>query len=211
MIDIRHEAPARQTRSRVRGGKTVMRDPSTITGIVLHQVGMMLPITARQIKRSGGDRVLAKARRMARMPVHGAASICGIAVLTRPLESYLYSANNGFNSTTLSVEFEGRYPGLDDGSVPTSLVCAGVELLREIVREGRALGMPLQWVYAHRQSSPSRRADPGEQLWRLMMPVAEDLGLKARPELRLRSTSKKAPGWGRPIPVEWDRDGVGRY
>lgn len=187
-----------------------MRDPSKITGIVLHQVGMMLPITARQIRRSGGDRALAKARRMARMPVHGAASVCGLAVLTRPLESYLYAAN-GFNATTLSVEFEGRYPGLDDGSVPSMLVCAGVELLREIVREGRALGMPLQWVYAHRQSSPSRRADPGEQLWRAMKPVAESFGLKARPGLRLKSTSKKAPGWGRPIPGKWDPCGVGPY
>lgn len=210
MIDLRHEAPDRQTRSKVRIGKTVMRDPSTITGLVLHQTGTMLPITARQIRRSGGDRVLAKARRMARMPVHGAASACGLAVLTRPLESYLYAAN-GFNETTLSIEFEGRYPGLDDGSVPSSLICAGVELIREIVREGRALGMPLEWFYAHRQSSPSRRADPGEQLWRMMKPVAESFGLTSVPELRLRSTSKKAPGLGRAIPEDWDADGVGRY
>ncbi len=86
---------------------------------------------------------------------------------------------------------------------------ANVQALALNVREGRKLGMPIEYVHAHRQSSATRRADPGEELWKRVVlefgvPV---LGLTTEPARTLPGRN----GDGRPIPLEWDPDGVGSY
>ena len=69
--------------------------------------------------------------------------------------------------------------------------------IARLVAMGRAEGMPIEFVHAHRQSSASRRSDPGERLWReVVLYMAPELGLRCEPALALRD--------GRPIPREWD-------
>jgi hypothetical protein len=65
--------------------------------------------------------------------------------------------------------------------------------------------MPIEYIHAHRQSSGTRRSDPGEELWQKVVlefavPV---LGLKTEPSRVLKD--------GRPIPESWDLDGSGAY
>ncbi len=55
--------------------------------------------------------------------------------------------------------------------------------------------MPLERVLAHRQSSASRRSDPGEGIWRLLEPVARELGLDPAFDWTVAD--------GRPIPEAW--------
>jgi len=95
--------------------------------------------------------------------------------------------------------------GGEPQEVTGEIVVAGRAAIAWLVREGRKLGCPIEFVWAHRQSSASRQSDPGEELWRRIVldwavPV---LGLKTQPG--------RVWGDGRPIPVEWDPDGVGSY
>lgn len=79
-----------------------------------------------------------------------------------------------------------------------------------LVEEGRALGMPIEFMWAHRQST-AKPSDPGEELWQRVgvefgMKV---LGLKPQCDLKLKDRSGN---WGKTIPIEWaGTDGVGHY
>lgn len=229
-FDMRDEMPEPQKKARVRDGKTVMRSARAVTGIVVHQTATPFDVAAYQVAQAGGDANLAlRMRVQGRIgpdykPVacHAMAFRRGWAVLTRPLRSYVHHGN-GLNSSTLGVEIEGRYPGLEDdpetatpehmrttwGGEPqdvTDLVVdAARETLRRLLIAARAEGMPIRWIYAHRQSSIDRRSDPGSELWRRVVleyavPV---LGLETKPSL--------TTGDGRPIPEKWDPNGLGAY
>jgi hypothetical protein len=69
--------------------------------------------------------------------------------------------------------------------------------LQEAARLIAASGKRLE-LQAHRQWSGMRGRDPGEEVWRTLRPVADELGLVVDPELRFKA--KK----GLPIPREWD-------
>lgn len=225
-LDLRLEAPRAQPKTRIRHGDTVMRDPKTVTGIVVHQMATRLGVSKRLLEQAGWDRRLAEGRRAARTACHGAAMRSGLSVLTRPLGSYLWHGN-AFNRYSLGLEIEGLYPGLRDNlktvrrvvrhrvdPVTDELVLAARSTLTWMVEEGRAEGMPIRFIWAHRQSSPTRRSDPGEELWqRVVLDYAVPvLGLETQNEVKLESKSKKSRGWGNRIPQEWDREhGVGGY
>jgi len=146
----------------------------------------------------------------------------GYFVAAHPLRAYVNHGNR-FNASSLGLEIDGRYPGLMDdpetaaredlrttwGGEPTTLtdetVRAACAALGWLVTEGRAEGMPIEYVVAHRQSSDTRRSDPGEEIWRrvvLDFAVAE-LGLTPIRDSKWRE--------GSPIPIEWDPDGIGSY
>lgn len=229
-FDMRGEMPEPQGKARVRQGRTVLRSARAVTGIVIHQTATPFSVSSDMIRQAGGDADLALRMRVQgrldplRRPVacHGMVFRRGWAVLTRPLRSYVYHGN-GLNSSTLGIEFEGRYPGLEDDpstatlehmkttwggkpqDVTDELVAAGRELLAWMVAEGRAEGMPIQWIYAHRQSSADRRSDPGSELWRRIVLefAVPELGLETRPQM--------TTGDGAPIPLEWDPAGKGHY
>lgn len=195
------------------GGKPVIREPSQVTGITIHQTAAKYGVAPYQIHAAGGDERLALARRSLRVACHVMAFHNGFLAWPNPLEWYVYHGN-GFNAFELGIEIDGNYPGVRGGKtwngkkateVTPNLITAaraGIELL---VREGRKLGMPIEYIHAHRQSSATRRDDPGEELWELVVlefavPV---LGLKVERQRVLRD--------GRPIPLEWDPDGYGAY
>lgn len=198
---------------RLDNGRPLEREPEMVTGITIHQTAVKYGVVESQIKAAGGHKDAALARRSLQVACHVMAFHDGFIAWPCPLPWYVYHGN-GFNSYELGIEIDGNYPGLADGKtwngkkatvVTEPLIRAaraGVELL---VREGRKLGMPVEYIHAHRQSSKRRRGDPGEELWRRVVTeyAVPELGLKTRP--------REFIGTGRPIPVDWDDEGTGLY
>ena len=207
---------------RIIRGKVAKRDMRTITGVTIHQTACVFGVSDAGVKRASGDVELATARRALGVACHGLAFTGGFYALPNPLDWYVWHAN-ALNETTLGLEVEGLYAGLEDDpdTVPREdlettwngppmkltdeTVASARACLARLVNEARAAGAPLTNVFAHRQSSDTRRSDPGEAIWQKVVldyavPV---LGLTAKPSAVF--------GPGRPIPVEWAPDGVRRY
>jgi peptidoglycan hydrolase-like protein with peptidoglycan-binding domain len=204
----------KQTKFKRAGGEPVVRDPELVTGITVHQTAVPYSVVNYQIQGAGGDENLALARRSLQVACHVMAFRKGFIAAPNPLEWYVFHGNAPFNTTELGIEIDGRYPGLIGGKtwdkktaspVTDTLIqaaCAGIEFL---VREGRRAGMPIEHIHAHRQSSASRRSDPGEELYRR---VVLDYAVA---ELGLISHPREVFGDGRPVPTEWDPSGHGSY
>ncbi len=229
IIDLRSEQQPDDGRTKLRNGRTVMRDPVGITGVVLHQTACVFDVSDRAVARAGGDRRLALGRRVVRgvgmspgVPAHAIAMREGFVVRAFDLAAYCYHAH-GLNSFTLGLEIEGLYSGLldDPATLPNEqrittpgrigvrddfdalTIAAAKAALRFLVEQGRREGMPLAFLYAHRQSSSTRRADPGAEIWSVLEPYAISLGLEPR--------WTYVTGDGRPVPREWSARGLGRY
>lgn len=199
--------------SKVARGKTLVRDPRTITGVVIHQTACVFgPANDRQ-----------KAyRRALGIPAHVVGFRDGTFVVPADPLWYLYTSN-GFNSFTYGVELEGQYPGLLDdpktpkredeattwGGTATPLDDRAIETFRAsvkwIVEEGRRLGSPLKHVYAHRQSNGQKPSDPGAAIWKHV--VLE----YAVPVLGLEPENARTIEDGRAIPQGWDSRSSARY
>ena len=206
LLDLRHKAPRAQKRSKRRlgVGPTVMRDPATVDGIVLHQAAVQWGARPEHRREAEGDERLAIALRVVEdVPAHAVAMQSGDVILRSPLAAYLYHAN-GLNGRSLGVEVEGLYDGVEVvGAHPPPTprtITAARRAVVELVLRGRELGMPIRYIWAHRQSSPARRADPGSVIWREVGLWAVDaLDLETQP--RETWVSRGRPG--RPIPEAW--------
>lgn len=127
---------------------------------------------------------------------------------------------NGFNTTTIGIEMDGMYAGVEGDertfwrpknepnrqpqSPTNELVEAAKAAIRWIRDEVARHGARLELLVAHRQSSKDRQADPGSALWqRVAMPLHEELGLSD-------GGAGYKLGNGLPIPERWDasRHGV---
>lgn len=218
--DLRHEQtnpPKTKTKKhRVRSDGTVVeRRLSSIDAVVLHQTATPFSASSASVAKAGGDEDLALARRALGVACHAMAFRRGFYVLPCPLSWYVYHGN-GFNSRSLGLEVEGLYagiegdpktiPGKDDpNELDERTIASARAALRALVEEGRALGCPIRYVLAHRQSSKTRRADPGSAIWR-------EVGLWSVGALGLEVQSGLVEGDGRPIPEAWDPTCVGaRY
>lgn len=214
LVPQQTDPPADPTKWKVQGGKVVVRDPATVSGIMLHQTGVWYSVSSQQVSAAGGDRHAALHTRGLNVACHtiafdgkGANLQCGHGVATAPLAWYCYQANTA-NAESVGLEVEGVYPGLESpGCVMPSqrVIDAARAAVRYMVETGRAAGMPLRYIWAHRQSSANRRGDPGEALWR---EVALDYAVA---ELGLETQPSRTWGDGRPIPVEWQLNGEGKY
>lgn len=224
LYDLRSEQsePAPRSRRDWRG-RTVHRRVSRITGIVIHQTAVSFGVSAAQVRRAGGDEQLALARRGLKVPAHIEAFRSGVVAVTDELTAYLHHAGP-LNRISDALEIDGLYPGLLDRpeTVPREdlrttwgdkepqrfegpVVEAAKTALVWYVTQLRVLGGRPRFIWAHRQSSSTRRADPGEEIWRkLVVEFAE-------PELGLEAQPRRTWGDGRPIPVDWDERGLGRY
>jgi hypothetical protein len=114
----------------------------------------------------------------------------------------------GLSDTTIGIEIEGNYPGIKGdmstlwkgGGGPHTLnpnMMLAIEevfifLLIEFTRNGKTL----DHIYAHRQSTNSRIADPGQEIWEAVaIPWEKRLGINLNNDLVF--------GTGRAIPKQW--------
>lgn len=221
--DLRDERVALAPKVRLVRGRPATRAPETITTIVIHQMAADFGVSVPQLRAARGDRSLALARRALGIACHAAAFGSGEVVLAAPLRWHV-NHGNGYNACSVGLEIDGRHPGLDDdpstapvredlrttwGGEPSEWGAEQIEAAREalrwLVEQARAEGCPITRIVAHRQSSATRRSDPGQRIWR-------DVVLTfAVPELGLWTDPADAVGDGRPIPREWDPAGVGAY
>jgi hypothetical protein len=127
---------------------------------------------------------------------------------------------NGWNNGTVGIEIDGLYAGVegdpstvwDDPSTPThekamlvtpETVKATQEAVRWIISEIVKNGGAVNALVAHRQSSNSRRNDPGSSIWKkIALPLSAELGLSD-------GGAGFKLGNGYPIPVEWDPSRTG--
>ena len=215
MYDLRNEPwELRAARKfRRKQGRPVIRDPRSVTGITIHQTAAKFGVAPYQVHAAGGDTKLALARRSLRVACHVMTFHDGFLAWPNPLSWYVYHGN-GFNAFELGIEIDGCYPGVVGGKTwngkkPTETTDISIRAaragIRHLVLEGRALGMPIEYIHAHRQSSATRRDDPGEELWKKV--VLE----YAIPVLGLKVERGRVLKDGRPIPQEWDFYGMGKY
>jgi hypothetical protein len=173
------------------------RPANSIDGIVIHQTAVAYGVTAAAVKAAGGDPVKAKHRRALDVAAHMTAFSTGYAVLAHPLDWYVYHGNS-LNARSLGLEIEGLYPELqgDKELLTGNVLQAAREGLTYLVTTARSKLMPIKWVWAHRQSSLTREADPGEEIWRkLILDFAvSTLGLVPQPDF---------VSGGKPLPPEW--------
>jgi len=201
--DLRGEpGRMRPGRQKIYRGSAVLREPATVTGITIHQTACLLPGT-RADRADHGDEG-GSARRYLAIPCH-ALSGDGWFATGHDLRTYLYHAN-GLNRCDLGLEVEGLYPGVVGGRTwrnfpATEWIQGRIDAAREaltwLVAEGRALGMPIRYVHAHRQSSPTRASDPGEAIWRS---VVEEYAV---PILGLEPEYERTWGEGQKVDPRW--------
>jgi hypothetical protein len=221
VIDISHlqtDPPQSPEIYRKSAGRPVERDPSTIDSIVIHQAATDFHVSSGQVANAGGDRHEALHRRALTVASHAtvfggeAAGVdCGHAVISKPLRWYVNHADQ-LNSRSLGLEIEGRYPlHMDAPMMSDRLVYAAREGVRALWQKGRDEGMPIRYIWAHRQSNKDRGGDPGEEIWKRV--VLE----YAVPVLGLEPLPDAVVGDGRPIPDGWQdvtfvrgESGVGR-
>lgn len=198
-------------------GKVKERDPKTVRGLVVHQTAVELGVSASQVKAAGGDRELAKHTRMLNIPAHAISSQTGKFVVHCPLTWWAYHGH-GFNEYSLGLEMEACLPGLKgkptwNKKPPTVItpefIAACRSALGYLYEEGKALGMPIEFVWAHRQST-AKPSDPGQELWEAVVIdfAVKDLKLKPQYDLVLKDRSGKK---GQPIPRDWDPSASAKY
>lgn len=214
LYDLRASAPDPHPKAKkTSGGKTLRRAPAAIDSIVLHQTAVSFA------QPKGTVREIDLANRAHKVACHAMAFRAGFLTAAAPLDWYIYHADRA-NAWSLGLEVDGNYPGLVGREVgsgtETPLTDATIRAARAgvkwLMEEGRRLGMPIRYIWAHRQFDSWRRADPGQGLWKAVVveyavPV---LGLEVLYGETL-SHPKGSSRRGKPVPAEWDPNGVGRY
>lgn len=180
---------------------------SKVTGITLHQTACLLGERAERWLNVGAHYGVTRGGQQFRLHdetdriVHG----------------------HDWNAQCVGIECDGLYAGVegdiatvwDDPStkfreqpmkVTGELIAATIATCRRIKARIEAGGGKLRVIVSHRQSSSSRRSDPGEAIWKAVaLPLIAEWGLSdGGPGFKL--------GDGRPNPEAWDPSRTGeRY
>lgn len=196
LVDIRGTHPSPKLYSR-------KRKWSEITGVTLHQTGCDMPENPAAWKR---------------LNAHIGILRSGICVIVNKSTDMIYHAQ-GLSPSTIGIEIEGNFCGIagnkktlwKGGGGPHTLTDKMIDALYiafDFIRqEFRYAERPWLQIHAHRQSSRSRRGDPGSEIWqKVAMPWAARLGL---------SEYDGGAGWhkpkGLPIPQTWNPEYKGKY
>jgi N-acetyl-anhydromuramyl-L-alanine amidase AmpD len=172
------------------------RPIASVTGVCLHQTACML-----------GERP----ERYDSVGAHFAVTRGGKVIWMHDLDRKV-AHGNGWNNGTVGIEIDGLYAGVegdpstvwDDPSTPSHeqgmalmavTVSASLALVRWIKQQ---LGPQMNVIVAHRQSSSSRRNDPGSAIW-------QSIALRLHTELNCSDggIGFKLDG-GYAIPESWD-------
>lgn len=191
----------------LRGAWKVGRRPwSKTTGITLHQTACLL-----------GER----AARWDSVGAHVGITRGGQIIWLHDFDRVV-AHGNGWNAQCVGIEIDGLFAGVegdlstvwDDPSTPhreqphvltDAQVTATLAAIHMIVERVEINGGAVRALVSHRQSSATRRNDPGSAVWqRIALPASAAHGL-----------SDGGPGFaigdGRPNPREWDPSRTERY
>jgi len=188
------------------GGKWKVRDRpwAQVTGICLHQTACVL-----------GERP----ERWDTVGAHVGVTRSGKVIWLHDFNR-LVVHGNGWNAGTVGIEIDGLYAGVDgdpstvwdDPSTPTrerglaltsETVMASKQTIRWIDDTLTGRGADCRALVAHRQSSSTRRNDPGSAIWK-------EVALAMSAELGLTDGGKGFKlNDGYPIPEAWDPRRVG--
>jgi hypothetical protein len=175
--------------------KVTDRPIAKVTGICLHQTACNL-----------GERV----ERYDTVGAHLCVTRAGKIIWLHDFDR-LVMHGNGWNTATIGVEIDGLYAGVegdpstvwDDPSTSgreqgQALTPQTIEAMKSIVRWIKGELPQVNALVAHRQSSSSRRNDPGSAIWKaIALPMHAELGLSDG------GVGFKL-GNGIPIPEAWD-------
>lgn len=174
---------------------------NVVRGVTLHQTGCVISSNPRTFDIGNFHIVVLRD---------------GTIVLANHLDWYIQHAHD-LSATTIGIEFEGNMTGIH--GKPDTVWCAGAltnELTYAQVKAADFLfgwltyqfnyhGGKWQYVYAHRQASQYRRADPGSEIW-------QKIGLKW---IKWLNGSDGGPdfkiGDGAPIPKQWNPEYTAEY
>jgi hypothetical protein len=222
LYDLRNERVASRPKVRMDSPtRPHVRAPERVIGICLHQTAVRFGTSPAQLRAAKGDRALALASRALNIASHltvfceaSDKSHGPLIVPNAPLRWHV-NHGNGLNPLAQGMEIDGLYAGIMSdprtvwaGKTPTPAMESTLEVaragLRWLYESSMNENMRLQYLWAHRQSSATRRSDPGEWLWRNVATWARDqLGLKWEPS--------RTWGDGLPLPAVWGVDGGARY
>lgn len=180
------------------------REWSDIVGVTLHQTGCGMP------KRPMG---------WSKVNAHIGVTQEGLVVIMNDPVDMIWHAQ-GLSRKTIGIEIEGNFYGVEGaertlwsgGGGPYDLNPMMISALNEVknwlIEEFSQRNVPWTRIYAHRQSSPTRRGDPGSLIWNeVALSWAEDLKLG---DSRDGGHYFKL-GKGRPIPMLWDANRIIKY
>lgn len=171
-------------------------DSHVIRGVTLHQTGIF---------------VAEVPERWDTLNAHIAVLRDGRVILANALSDFIWHAQ-GLSGSTIGIEFNGNFPGVvgrsytvwRHGGGPHALTVAQLEAANRLFTWLHATFVASggRWtrVHAHRQSSASRRSDPGSEIW-------QKVGLQWLERLGDGATDGGADfctGSGRPIPEAWN-------
>jgi hypothetical protein len=174
-----------------------------IRGITIHQCGILMPENGRGWRR---------------LNAHVGFTQLGKWVLVNDFTDMIWHGQ-GLSKHTIGLEFSGNYCGID-GDLKTlwrggggphefnlAMHLAANDAFQFIVDEFEENNRRIECINAHRQSSATRRADPGSELWQnVAMVWAKRLGLKSYDGGESYCLKK-----GKPIPKEWNGDYKTKY
>lgn len=172
-----------------------------IRGVTLHQSGSLISEVGRVFDIGN---------------FHISVLTNGRIQLTNPLNWYI-GVSGELSGSTIGIEFEGNFPGVsgkaetvwNEGSALNHLTDAQIKaseyLFAWLNFQFKVNGGKWEYVYAHRQSSAERRADPGSEIWqKIGMKWIKWLGgSDGGPEFKV--------GDGYPIPKDWNPDYPSEY
>lgn len=196
IVDIRDT----HARPRLYGKK---RNWSNIIGVTLHQTGCNMPADPQKWRNLNAHYGITKE---------------GVIVWANDETDMIWHGNN-LSQATIGVEIEGNFEGVS--GLPATLWKGGgpacyltdAQLMASgslfVHLSNRFVENDSLWrkVYAHRQSSGTRRGDPGSEIWqKIALPWIQGLAMPSMdggPEFHLDS--------GKPIPDSWDSSRIARF
>ena len=89
-------------------------------------------------------------------------------------------------------------------SVTDDQIASTLATIKWVMDEVEKRGGKLEYIHAHRQSSPTKTSDPGEKIWKT-------IALEAKRRWGLADGGPNFKSGGQPIPNDWDSDYTAKY
>lgn len=174
------------------------REWSTIDGVVIHQTGCEMP---------------SDPNRWSRLNAHIGITREGLVVIVNDPEDWIWHAQ-GLSKNRIGIEIAGNFPGIEGnmktlwkgGGGPHSLTDGQRDGLDRILRwlkdQFEVNGAKWKYVNVHRQSAPSRVADPGSEIYKeVVLPWMLHLGATDGGQNFVMGSGEKI---GNTVPKQWN-------